>query len=110
MIRGTIAIRCFDLVKKTRILKYYKLFRSTLKWSSGQVRQYQEERLKDIVKYAYENSTFYRQRFEENNITPDHIRKSEDLCRIPPLTRLDLQEYCEKIKTSGGIKIHLKSS
>ena len=108
MIRGELAIRSFDAVKKTRILKYYKLFKSTLQWRANQVRQFQAEKLKDIISYAYENSKFYRRRFEENNITPDQIRKPEDLNRIPPLSRIDLQEYLEDIKTGNENNIHLK--
>jgi phenylacetate-CoA ligase len=108
MIRGELAIRSFDVVKRTCILKYYKLFRSTLHWSANQVRQFQAEKLKDIIRYAYENSLFYRQRFEANNITPDQIRKPEDLYRIPPLTRLELQEFLEDIKTKNNF--HLKCS
>ena len=110
MIRGKIAFAGFDFVKKTHILKYYKLFRSTLNWSSIQVKKFQEDRLLDIIRYSYENSQFYRRRFEENNLTPDNIKNPEDLNRIPPLTRTDLQQYLEEIKTGDIKSSHLKSS
>jgi phenylacetate-CoA ligase len=110
MLRGRLAIIGFDLVKGTRIGYYYKLFRSTLKWSSEQVRQFQEKRLREIIKYAYDYSPFYRQRFEESNITPDRIKTADDLIMIPPLTRIDLQEHFDDIRTRNESKIFLKSS
>ena len=44
------------------------------------------------VGHAYNNSPFYRKRFNQANITPDQIRSLDDLRRLPCLTAQDLQD------------------
>jgi len=51
----------------------------------------QEKRLKDIVKFTYENSCFYRERFEGIGLKPNDIKTLEDLEKIPFTTKEDLR-------------------
>ena len=44
------------------------------------------------VGHAYNNSPFYRKRFNQANITPDQILSLDDLRRLPCLTAQDLQD------------------
>ena len=80
----------------------------------------QMKRLRALLRYAYENVAFYRRRFNTAKIKPDDIKSVEDLCRIPVLTKLDIQrnfnslisreieiERCVKEETSGSTGIPL---
>lgn len=56
------------------------------------LREMQLERLKHIVRYAYENVSMYRRRFDEIGLRPEHIRTLKDIERIPYTTKDDLRE------------------
>lgn len=45
-----------------------------------------DERIKYTVRYATENSPFYRKWFRENNVTPADISTHEDLLELPIVT------------------------
>ncbi|MFH1328789.1 MAG: phenylacetate--CoA ligase, partial [Candidatus Bathyarchaeota archaeon] len=48
-----------------------------------ELRKHQLQLLKEQVKYCYENSAFYRNKFKCAGITPDDIRTLEDAQKIP---------------------------
>lgn len=49
-------------------------------------------RLKATLERIYANVPFYRQKFDENKITPNDIQSLEDLKRIPFTTKEDLRD------------------
>ncbi len=57
-----------------------------------ELKELQGRRLKDIVKYVYENSRFYRKRFDEAGIKPSDIRSIEDIIRLPFTEKSDLRD------------------
>lgn len=92
LIAKHIALPLFDYVKGLQVRKYYRFYKETLLWDRRKIEKYQLEKLSKLLKYAYQNVPFYRNRFEENNLTPDSIKTLDDLKKIPPLTRKNLQE------------------
>jgi len=52
-------------------------------------RRRQTEKLKALVKRVYDNTVFYRRRFDEAGIKPEDIQTLEDLQRIPPTRYLE---------------------
>jgi len=51
----------------------------------------QEERLRYFVRYVYNHSSFYRQRFREAGVEPDDIKKLSDVTKLPFTSKLDLR-------------------
>ena len=51
----------------------------------------QEERLRYFVRYAYNHSLFYRQRFMEAGVEPDDIKKLSDVTKLPFTSKRDLR-------------------
>ncbi len=47
-------------------------------------------KLQKLLRHAFDNVPFYRQRFRDSGITPDDIRGFDDLRRLPPLTKDDI--------------------
>ena len=105
-----IPFQAFDFVKGTQINRFYRFFKSTLSWSETDVRTFQAKRLKEILCYANRHSAFYQRRFEEINFIPDAFKDIEELQRIPPLTRRDLQTSLNEIITTGDERKYLASS
>lgn len=56
------------------------------------LQELQLERLKGIVKYAYENVPFYRKVFDKIGLKPEDINSLEDLSKIPFTTKEDLRQ------------------
>ena len=81
--------------------------------SRSEIKDLQLKRLKDTVRHCM-NSPFYRQRFADNNLTPDDICTLEDLQKIPFTTKQDLRdtypfgmaavplEKCTRLHSSSG--------
>ncbi|UCE38517.1 MAG: phenylacetate--CoA ligase [Thermoplasmata archaeon] len=53
----------------------------------------QNERLKKMMRYAYENVPFYKKKFKEANIEPDDIKSSEDMHKVPFTVKNDLRDH-----------------
>ena len=64
------------LSKGERVGKYLNRYKAFQYYDRHAIRQYQLTALKQLVKYAYHNSTLYRTRFNEKGLTPDSIAVS----------------------------------
>ncbi len=58
----------------------------------SELEEYQLAGLKWTVKHVYENSPFYRQKFDEKNISPDKIKTLSDLQHLPLTSAEDLRD------------------
>lgn len=56
------------------------------------IKDMQLERLKDVVNRAYNNVPFYRRKFDEIGLKPEHIKTLKDIEHIPVTTKLDLRD------------------
>lgn len=70
--------------------KYYQPDIETA--SREQIKAWQDERLVATVKHVYANVEYYRKKMEEKGVTPDDIRSTADLYKLPFLTKDDLRE------------------
>jgi phenylacetate-CoA ligase len=57
-----------------------------------QLRALQLRRLQTLIGWAYGRSPFWRQRLDTAHVTPDQIRRLEDVRRLPFLTKAELLE------------------
>jgi len=56
-------------------------------WSKEELENFQNERLRLLVKHAYEKSPYYHRIFKENRLLPNDIKRVEDLAKLPILTK-----------------------
>jgi phenylacetate-CoA ligase len=49
------------------------------------------ERIRQVMKYAWEKAPFYRRKWEQAGIHPDNIRSLEDFERVPVVTKAELR-------------------
>lgn len=59
--------------------------------SREQIRQWQDERLVKQVKHVWDNVPYYRAKMEEAGVTPEDIKSTDDLHKLPFLTKDDLR-------------------
>ena len=60
--------------------------------SPEQIKAWQDERLVAQVKHVYENVEFYRKKMEAAGVTPEDIKSTADLHKLPFVTKDDLRE------------------
>ena len=68
-------------------------------WSRAELEAYQDERLRVVVKHAYDTVPFYRRRFDDCRLKPADIRGRQDLAKIPLLTRDDIRANFDDLRS-----------
>jgi phenylacetate-CoA ligase len=79
---------------KNRRARYGRTFREALAflersewWSLNEQVQYQNERLREVVRHAYDTVPYYREVFDAHKLRPEDIRTRDDLPKLPALTK-----------------------
>lgn len=65
----------------------------------AELQAYQDERLRAVVAYAYENVPYYRRSFDERKLKPSDICGREDLEKLPLLTRDDIRRNFDDLRS-----------
>ncbi len=60
--------------------------------SNGEKEELQLKLLKEVVKRAYENVPYYKNRFDKLNIKPEDIKTLKDIEKLPFTTKTDLRD------------------
>jgi phenylacetate-CoA ligase len=63
--------------------------------SRDTLRKIQTDKLRSLVKHAWDSSPFYRRKFEEANVCPDQIQSLEDIAKLPFVDKEDLRKNQE---------------
>lgn len=71
---------------------YYQQLKETCKLPLEEIKRIQSEGLCVLIKHAYENVPYYHKTFKEAGVKPNDIKNSEDLVKLPILTRSDVRE------------------
>lgn len=87
--------------------QYWGELEETQYLPESSLRGAQWKKLESLLKYVWENNTFYRSRFEEAGITPDMIRSPDDLSRIPILTKEEIRQNTPHMISCGIEKSEL---
>jgi len=73
--RGTETMRCLDRLEKSQW------------WSGNDILELQNERLRRLVNYAYDNVPYYGRVFRERKLHPRDIKGAGDLAKLPELNK-----------------------
>ncbi|MEG1509003.1 MAG: phenylacetate--CoA ligase [Clostridia bacterium] len=78
-----------------------------------EMKKLQLERLKKIVKYAYDNVKFYKDKFDAIGLKPEDIQTLEDITKIPYTTKTDLRDNypygLKAVDMKDIVRIHASS-
>jgi phenylacetate-CoA ligase len=79
-------------------MKWWKTYRALLqmrgrlRWSPDRLRAFRDQRLRELVRFAYDRSLFYRRFYDEAGVRPEEIQSQADLHRLPLLKKTHLQQ------------------
>lgn len=72
-------------------MKYYHWLKKTQWWSPEQLQELQNEKLRALVKHAFNNVSYYQRIFQERGLTDKDIQTINDLSKLPILTKSDIR-------------------
>jgi phenylacetate-CoA ligase len=95
---------CWYYGRKESRVRYGGDFQSRLReltdserWSASEIEAYQNEKLRELVRGAYDNVPYYRERWKSLKLTPEDIRCREDLAKLPVLTKEDVRQHFARL-------------
>ena len=71
----TVIIPLADLLMHTSLKKFYNHIKDMHCWSKSEIAEWQNKKLTQLIEYAYRNTDYYKNLFDENNIVPSDIKK-----------------------------------
>lgn len=84
-------VRLNDLREGDRRLFYSSEIKEILEADSSNIQKYQLEQLKEIISYSYNNSDFYRNKFDEASIMPNDLNSIKDIVKFPILEKNEIR-------------------
>ena len=80
-----------DKVLGRDIAKSFLFLQESQFWSIDRLEQFQNRQLRKIIRFAYENVTYYTDLFDKLKLKPSDIRSKADLPKLPILTKEDIR-------------------
>lgn len=80
------------------------------KMSSDEFYAYNWAKRLEIVRYAYERTSFYRRLYDDAGIHPDDIKSEKDWSLLPVVTKQMLRENLETMKVDNGASPYFKKN
>ena len=81
-----------DIILGQSVSKHFKFLQKSQWWSESELKEYQNEKLRALIKHAYENVPYYTELFDSLNLTPSDINTTDDLVKLPILTKEIVRE------------------
>ena len=78
----------------------FLFLKSSEVWTMDEIKEYQLNKLKELVEIAFLNSDYYKIKFNKLNLKPSDINTLEDLNKLPIITKEDLITYNTEIHTN----------
>ena len=90
LLRTKLLFFMMDIFEKTSIRQCLEFLDKSQWWSDDEIENYQNEKLRKIVKYAYENVPYYNKLFRKLKLKPEDIKTKVDLKKLPIIRREDI--------------------
>ena len=105
---------CWYYGKKEARVRLGKIFEQRLReltkserWSAAEIEAYQNEKLRSLIRHAFEHVPYYRERWKSLKLSPDDIRSREDLAKLPVLTKEDVRQNADRLLSLKARKRNL---
>jgi len=92
------------LIKNSEFIKYYKLLEHREKLTADQIKDYQFNQLKRTLIHSYQTVPYYTELFDKISFNPLKFSDSEEIRKIPFLTRKIITDNFDKLISKGKVK------
>ena len=66
-------------------------------WPRERLLEHQNKKLREIIKYAYDNVPFYHEKFKRAQLKPDDIKTVDDLSKLPIVRKDEIKQNLERM-------------
>ena len=87
--------------------KFYSTYKKLIQnqWKSyEQLKEEQEKQLRVMINFAYKNVPYYHKLFDDLKLSPDAIKRVEDLEKLPILTKEIIKQNWDDFCYTRGEK------
>jgi phenylacetate-CoA ligase len=95
-----------EWVKGQRTVGAYVSAIQRAQWPTDHLQRFQLDALRRVISLAYQNSPFYKKRFDLHGLSPGEIRSFYDLQRFPFLTKEEIRSNAEQMITVPKSQFH----
>jgi len=81
-----------DWINGTELTSYLEYLERSQWFDLERIQEIQNEKLKRLIKYSYESVPMYRELMKASKLTPDDIKTTDDLQKLPMITKDQLKE------------------
>ena len=89
-------------IRNNNIYHHYDFLQESQTWTIEQLHAHQLNWLKILVKSAYDNCEYYRDKYDGLDVKPNDITCLDDLKKIPIITKEELLNSSKKIQNNKG--------
>lgn len=97
-----------DALRGTHTMRYFAALERSQWWPREHIEELQAERLRALVRYAYDRTAYYRRVMDERGISPRDINSAADLRLLPVLTKDIVREQMAQLRAPGIPKRDLR--
>ena len=90
-----------DFSRGTRTMRCLKELEKSQWWSRDKILELQNQRLRQLVRHAYDSVPYYRSLFDERALRPNDIECSADLMKLPILTKRLIRSNFDNLMAQG---------
>jgi phenylacetate-CoA ligase len=83
--------------ERTPYLKHLEYLEKSQYFDPEQIKDIQWKKLKAMLAHAYENCSFYRDKYVKEGVHPKDVRSMEDFRRLPVLNKTDVHKYKDRL-------------
>ena len=80
-----------DLLTGNKVKHFFEFLYKSQWWSKEDITNYQNNKLKCLIKHSVESVPYYRNLFKELHLSINDIQTKEDLKKIPVLTKAEIK-------------------
>lgn len=86
-------------------IKLMQLAQQQQSWGDAEIIPYQEQHVREMIRYCWEHVPFYRSHWQDYISSPEEIQTIADLQKLPILTKEQVRNhYQQLITTQPGVK------
>jgi len=85
-------------LRNKKIFDCYQKLKISEKWDIDTLMSQQLVKLRGLVQYAFDNSSFYRDKFIKNQFHPDQLMSLEDVSLIPTTSKEEVLQHSNEIQ------------
>lgn len=107
-ISESIILPLSDVFLGKNITEYLIFLKKSQYWSKKELKDYQNKKLQLLITHSYKNVPYYKELFDKLKIVPSDIKTTEDLFKLPILTKAEIKlQGIEKFTSTSFAKKNL---